>query len=130
MSEIEITNQLLVGANASYSFRVGQVGKRWVGFAFGGGMIFFFPAISEGHQLGILDKDKATRLTGAIAEDENSGYGGIDRWSVPEELRGKPDDFRCKVCDEVGCSADHSQDDFDEYPYAEAPGDSDEGEEE
>ncbi len=73
-------------------------------------MLFMFPEIAENFTMGILDRERAIRMTGAIAEDPESGYGGVDRWFVGEELRGKPDDFRCEMCERVGCDGIGCQD--------------------
>jgi hypothetical protein len=86
-----------------YRFAVGKISGRWVGFADSDVGAFIFPTISEGHLCGISDRDRAIRLTGAIAQSFEHGYGGVDRWFVGEDLRGKPEDFRCAKCEEIGC---------------------------
>lgn len=104
---INIVNITIVGSNAhGYEFGVGQVAGRWVGFAKGGGGLFFFSEICEGVQLGTPDRDLAIRMTGACAQDPARGYGGIDTWKVPKALRGRPEDFICPGCGEVCCAGD------------------------
>jgi len=104
---IEIEDALLVGENELSKFLVGRVEGRWMGFALQGpkgqGGMFVFTELHEGTQLGLLDRERAIRLTGAVACDPEAMYGGIDRWHVPAELRGRPDDFRCVLCSQVGC---------------------------
>lgn len=121
MSTIQVEDAFKVGENDhGYYFGVGRVGGRWVGFAVGdagesGQMMFLLPGISEDYHLGLLDRDRAIRMTGAIAQSPEHGYGGISRWFVEESLRGKPEDFRCEDCQEVGCSGDCSYDAPDYY---------------
>jgi len=109
---MEIEEAFLIGENDhGYKFAVGKIGERWFGFAEGAlengdKMIFFFPGIGENYQLGLLDRNLVIKITGAIAESDEHGYGGIARWFVPEELRGKPEDFTCEHCDSVGCRGD------------------------
>ena len=106
---IQIEQTLLIGENDhGYQFCVGLVGDRWCGFAVGqldGGDqgVWFFPAVAEGFVMGLTDRDAAIRLTGAIASDPESAFGGVTRWYVDEPLRGAPEDFRCQFCGEVGC---------------------------
>ena len=108
--QLEIGNILQVGENdIGYRFAVGTIpdeggGVRWIGFADSDVGAFIFPAICEGHMMGTKDRDRAIKLTGAIAQSFEHGYGGVDRWFVPEELRGKPEDFRCQHCEMVGCN--------------------------
>jgi hypothetical protein len=75
MSEtLNITNYIKVGENNyGYAFWVGLLDRRWVGFAvgdIGGGNrgLFFLPGIEEDCYLGISDRDKCIRMTGAIAQ--------------------------------------------------------------
>ena len=140
MHQIEITDTVAIGHNdRGYYFWVGQVGSRWIGFAsespevlrakraFGAdglgvdpSMLFLFPEVSDGYDMGLRDRDKAIRLTGAVAQAPESAYGGIDHWHVPEALRGQPDDFRCAWCDRVGCDGVACQEDgFNYDPFAE-----------
>lgn len=35
--------------------------------------------------------------------DNEWGYGPVQRWFVHQDLRGRPEDFRCAECEEVGC---------------------------
>jgi len=113
MSGLELTDILKIGENDhGYSFAVGKLGGRWVGFAVGDlgegkqGM-FFLPGISEEYELGLTDRELAIRMTGAVAQSPEHGYGGIERWFVVEELRGRPEDFQCAECGEIACSGDH-----------------------
>lgn len=116
---MEITDRLEVGENDhGYKFAVGKLGGRWIGFADGdlGNSergLFFFPGICEGYMLGITDRDRAIKLTGAIAQSFEHGYGGIARWFVPDKLRGRPEDFTCEHCGEVGCSGECRNRDFE-----------------
>lgn len=113
MSESGITEVLKIGDNShGYWFGVGKYGSRWVGFAVsvvgeGRTGIFFLPGISEDYQLGLSDREKCIRMTGAVAQSPEHGYGGIERWYIGEELRGTPEEFRCAECGEFGCSGDH-----------------------
>jgi hypothetical protein len=68
------------------------------------GYMHVFAEVSEGVELGMQDKTMAILLTGALAEDPEHGFGGIDEWLVPEDLRGEPKDFRCDRCGDVGCA--------------------------
>ncbi len=119
MSELELKNPVKVGKNESYVFAVAQLeNDRWIGFAKGGGMIFLFAEISDGFELGILDRDRAILLTGAIAQDPEGSYGGIKEWLVAEELRGDPEKFLCDQCGRVGCQGRCDGDDWsDGGPY-------------
>ena len=45
-------------------------------------------------------------LTGAVAQDPESSYGGVERWFVPPALRGNPEELRCQYCGGVGCSGE------------------------
>lgn len=124
----------IIGENDyGYRFGVGRLDTRWIGFALGSqyaeqvraaleseglpvepGMLFTFPEICEDFQLGIFDRRRCVLLTGALAQDPEKGYGGIEHWHVPEELRGKPDDFRCPHCDRIGCDGrECGEDHFD-----------------
>lgn len=104
-----------VGCNDhGYTFFVGRLKDRWVGFALGTvqrpqgetGAMFIFPEVAEQFVLGLPDRDAAIRMTGAIAQDPESGYGGISKWLQPKELRGDPAKFRCPQCGRVGCQGD------------------------
>lgn len=106
MTKIKLEEPLKVGSNSVYVFAVGKLEGRWVGFAQTEKGIFIFPQITQGHRLGLPDRDRAILLTGAIAQDYESAYGGIEEWSVPVELRGDPDALRCRDCDTIGCDGD------------------------
>jgi hypothetical protein len=120
--QIQITEMEKIGENDhGYWFGVGRLGSRWVGFAMGdledgNKMMFLLPGISESYQMGVAERGQAILLTGAIAQDFEHGYGGIARWFIPEELRGKPDDFRCDDCHSVGCAGDCIEMDFFDEP--------------
>jgi hypothetical protein len=107
----------MIGRNEQYGFGVGQIGKRWVGFAVGHTdeekMLFFFPEIMEEFQMGVMDKEDAIKKAGAIAQDEEKGYGGIEEWYVEERLQADPEEFRCLICGVVlcgGCEEDEDDD--------------------
>jgi len=128
---LEIHDILLIGENDyGWEFAVGRIGERWLGFARDGafsqhvrqafaseglavepGYMHLFPEVAEGVEIGLPDKERAILLTGALAQDPEQPFGGIDRWHVPEEQRGKPDDFRCPNCDRVGCDQKECQED-------------------
>lgn len=117
-NQIQITDRLDIGENDhGYKFAVGKIGDRWVGFADGklddgNRMFFLFPEISEDYQMGLTDRDGVIKLTGAIAQSVEHGYGGIARWFIPEELRGDPKDFTCERCESVGCRGGCEQEDY------------------
>lgn len=121
MMSLDIKNTIPIGKNSQYLFGIGQIKDRWVGFAEGGGALFMFPQISQGHVLGLTDRDKMIRLTGAIAQDVGSGYGGIETWYVPLYLQGNPEHYRCKDCQEVGCEGSCQGEEWsgEELPFAE-----------
>jgi hypothetical protein len=73
-------------------------------------MVLIFFEVADGYDLGLLDRDRAIRMTGAVAQDVEASYGGVDRWFVAEALRGKPEDFRCAHCERVGCNGRECQD--------------------
>jgi hypothetical protein len=124
-----------VAANEHYTFCVARLEGKWVGFATVSkrtlamrrafaeqGLpptekigLFFFAEISDGDALGIEDRAKAILLTGAIAQDPESAYGGVDEWMVANELRGNPDDYRCANCGHVACDRDGCAVDYDCY---------------
>lgn len=115
---IPFSETLMIGDNdVGYKFGVGLAGDRWLGFALGdlpGGdkMLFVMPNVSEGFDLGLKDRDQAILMTGAIAQDPESAFGGITRWFVQADLRGDPNTIaRCPRCGEIGCQDDH--DDFE-----------------
>lgn len=120
--QLDLTDVFFIGENDAYRFGIGRLGDRWVGFAQEGqasersrrafrsegmdvapGMLFFFPEVSEGFELGVADRQHAILLTGALAQDPENCYGGVEKWHVPEGLRGDPENFRCQHCDRVGC---------------------------
>lgn len=121
MSQIQITDRFDIGENDhGYKFAVGKIGERWVGFADGAlengdRMYFMFPAISEDYQMGLTDRDLVIKMTGAIAQSVEHGYGGVARWFVPEDLRGKPEDFTCEHCESVGCRGTCESEDYFGY---------------
>jgi hypothetical protein len=112
---IKFEDSLLVGRNShGYTFGVGRVGRYWLGYAIGGGMIFILPGIDTGAQLGLLDVNEAMLRVGAIAQDPAHAYGGIEEWFVAESLRGDPEAYRCGKCGEVCCGGDCDRDDFED----------------
>jgi len=110
--DLELTNTLVVAENDhGYQFCVAQNADRWIGFAAGElddgrRMMFVFPNVADGIRLGLEDRDEAIRLTTAIAAAPENGYGGIARYFVDEDLLGRPEQYRCENCDEVGCLGD------------------------
>lgn len=112
MNETDIGNILKIGENdQGYYFAVGKIHGRWFGFAVGDldheqTGVWILPGMGEGHELGVKNRAQAIKLTGAIAQSGEHGYGGISRWFVPEELRGKPEDLVCNGCGSVGCPGD------------------------
>lgn len=115
---IQITDRFDIGENDhGYKFAVGKIVNRWVGFADGelenGDRLFLiFPAISENYQMGLTDRELVIKLTGAIAQSGEHGYGGIARWFIPQELRGDPKEFTCENCESVGCQGSCENDDY------------------
>jgi hypothetical protein len=102
--DAELLDPLVIGDNdLGYTFVVGRLDDRWLGGAIGAGMLFVFPEITVGCYLGVSDRETAIRMTSAIAQDPEHGYGGITRWRVDPRLRAAPDDFRCRHCGEVCC---------------------------
>lgn len=114
---LELDDLAVIAENAAYRFAVGRVGRRWLGGAVsvarveGERMLFVFPNVAEGDRLGLRDRVRAVRLTAAIAQDPESGYGGVTRWHVAPDLRGRPDEFRCPDCGMVGCAGRCSEED-------------------
>lgn len=113
----------VIAENAHYLFLIARSGKRWLGFSapkrspaeqafqnegleVSPQMFLILSDVSDGCTLGVLDKQRAILLTGALAQDPEQGYGGIDRWHVPSELQGRPEDFRCRKCERIGCDGD------------------------
>lgn len=86
---VDITNAEVIGENSmGYRFTIGQLSDgSWIGFAASDYGAFFFPEIATGHQMGVADRDTAIGLTIAKAQDEESGYGGIETWHIPENQR-------------------------------------------
>jgi len=102
--ELVLEDALPIGENEiGYSFLVARIGDRWIGFADSSVGMFLLPGVREGQYIGVKDKKEAILLSGAIAQSIEHGYGGVDEWFVPEDLRGKPEDYRCKTCSEIGC---------------------------
>jgi hypothetical protein len=121
MSEIKMTDRLDIGENdQGYKFAIAKIGERWVGFADGAlengdRIIFMFPHISEDYRMGLTDRDLVIKMTGAIAQANEHGYGGVARWFVPEDLRGRPEDFTCEYCESVGCRGTCESEDYFGY---------------
>lgn len=127
---LNMSDYLTVAENASYWFCIASIGERWVGLAapkrspaeaaFADEGLEVTPQllmlldISDGFELGVTDRRRAILLTGALAQDPENAYGGIDTWHVAPELRGHPDDFRCRHCDRVGCGGGDCQEQYQE----------------
>lgn len=84
-AEINIEEAHLWGRNEFYDFYIGRVGDRWAGFAVGvidetQRMAFMLPGVSEGFNVGCVDREEAFRLTVAIILDGAGGYGPVDEW--------------------------------------------------
>lgn len=120
---LEICDALIVADNnCGYQFCVGRLGSRWVGYAVGATddgerMLFLFSEICEGHVMGIMSLEEAIRMTGALAQDPEQAYGGVDRWYVHDRLQASPDDYRCDHCDRVGCDGTECREVDDAYYY-------------
>lgn len=107
---ISLDKQIIIGTNRhGFTFAVGRAGERWIGYAFSGSDGVGFDGVCEDGQKGMRDRDEAIRRTSACACDPLYGYG-VDKWMIPEELRGNPEDYRCGVCREVCCGEDHGSD--------------------
>lgn len=126
---LELSDLFIIAENDLYRFGVGCCNGRWLGFALEGefsrrvkqafaaeGMAvdphctFVFPEVADNFELGMTDRDKAILLTGALAQDLENGYGGVEKWHVPPNLRGDPEKFRCGHCERVGCDGRECQD--------------------
>jgi hypothetical protein len=122
MMSLNIEAFEFIGHNCRWCFAIAKNGDRWLGVAIEGWELtmvmearasegltikslwmHIFPHVSDGSQLGMKDKKIAILLTGALAQEDEQGFGGIDEWLVPEDMRGDPDKFRCKQCGTVGC---------------------------
>jgi len=120
---LSIDEMVQVGCNGDWLFGVGRASGRWIGFALGVDLItgptgatrfmHVFSEVSERYQLGLVDRDQAIRLVGALAEDEEGGFGRVAEWFVPPELRGDPETFRCRSCGCVGCDGTDCTDDYE-----------------
>jgi hypothetical protein len=115
---VEIQDITILGTNKyGYAFCVGRAEERWVGFAHGRtkdgqSMLFMLSEVSEDYQFGLPDRDRAIRLTVAVAQDPSKSYGGIDEWRIEPIPASDAEEFRCKVCAEIGCAGD-CYNDFD-----------------
>ena len=116
---MKIDDVSLIASNRhGYGFYVGRIADRWIGFATElnpqqRSGLFVFAEVSEGVLLGVCDRDRAILVTSAVAQSVEHGYGGVDEWKVAEPLRGKPEDFRCKQCDELFCKGECLDFDFE-----------------
>ena len=104
---IQIAESLKIGENDyGYESGVCWFGNRWHGFALGSSgnekMLFLLPECEDDRKT-----DRLIKLTGAVAQSYERGYGGIQRWFVEESLRGKPEDFMCEECGSVGCTPEY-----------------------
>jgi len=131
---LELRNITIIAENDhGWRFGVAQVGDRWVGIGLESahavearaafrseglpvepGFVNIFSEVSEGHELGLVDRDAAILLTGAAAQDPEACFGGIDRWFVPAELRGDPEQYRCANCDAIGGDCQCASGDFND----------------
>lgn len=99
--EAGLTEVTIIGENDhGYRFGVGRRGAAWAAFAIGKTgdddfMVWFFPDLPDRYA---NDRATAIKLAGAFPQDPESAYGGVGRWFVAEELRGKPENFRCSDC--------------------------------
>lgn len=107
--DIELKEEVWIARTAHYCWGVGRVGQRWIGFAVGPlirdveRVLFAIPEISEGVMLGIEDLNRAVRMTSAYAASEESDFGLVTEWLIPEEDRGDPEDYRCDGCGQLFC---------------------------
>lgn len=121
-NSIYFKEMLLLAFSDHWEFCVGRVGARWLGFAMGRigpnrNFINIFHQVAEGHQLGLPDRDHAIRLTTALIEADVECMGAVTFWITSPELRGRPEDFTCAHCGEVGCDGADCQDSGpDDYP--------------
>ena len=138
---LKIESFEFVGRNEHWQFAVAKVGDRWLGVALEGKFtrqardafqaqglpvpddyMHVFAKVSDGFELGMKDKNRAMLLVGAIAQDPEQGFGGVDEWLVPEELRGDPEKFRCLKCGEVGCNGTECEDEFGDTDLSDVEG--------
>lgn len=104
----DLTDVTIIGENDhGYRFAVGKRGHEWQALAIGKTedetIGFFFPNLCENRFFRDDPRETAILFAGAFAQDPENMYGGISRWFVPENLRGKPEDFRCPDCGSYDC---------------------------
>lgn len=145
MTPITLDEVLIIAENdCGWRFGVGRLGSagrcRWIGFATESAQaqdarrafaseglptepagLLLFHEVAQGVELGVADRERAILLTGALARDIDSAYGGVDRWLVPPELRGDPEQFRCRSCDRVGCDGRECLDLFGDWDGEDGP---------
>lgn len=139
--DLKIEDLEVIARNDKWEFAVGRNGDRWLGVAMEGQFsrevksafasqglsvhpvyTHIFSEVSEGCELGMQDKTVAMLLVGAMAQCNSYGFGGIKEWLVQEELRGKPEDFTCEKCGDVGCDGTACCDDCGPDFYSEDEG--------
>ena len=121
---IQIDQCFMIARNAYYSFIVGLFDGRWIGLARSempgiGGVFVFAEVFDEPGLLGLADRREAIRMTAAIATDIGHGYGPVIEWFIPKELQASPDDYRCTVCESIGCDGscqDLAEEMGEDYP--------------
>jgi|GEM_PF-6480538 len=100
----ELGQAIKIGENDHYWFGVAQCEGDWVGFAEGAGLgLFILPMPQMSESWRRLDLETVIRFTGAFVQCPEQGYGGIDRWFVPEDLRVDPKAYRCADCGSITC---------------------------
>lgn len=131
-----------IGRNDSWQFAVAKAGDRWLGVALEGqatraaraafaseglphtqGYMHVFAEVSQGYGLGMTDKCQAMLLVGALAQDPEQSFGGIDEWLVPEDMRGRPEMFVCERCGAVLCLGRECEDEDGADNYQNDEGD-------
>jgi hypothetical protein len=132
MIEVGFQEVLKVGENDyGYWFGVGFMFGCWYGFAVGKDSagdetMLFLPGCDGANDFpesgecdGEAVKVEIIKRVGAVAQSFEHGYGGVARWFVGEDVRGRPEDYVCSQCGSVLCSEmnNHSiYPDFEEEP--------------
>jgi hypothetical protein len=107
MIDLHMTEYVEIGYNDQYVFAIGLIGVRWCGFAQSRvGHIFIFAQISDGYELGLLDRDAAMKMTAAWLQWGDGSYGHIDHWYIKPEYTGRREDYLCLHCREPFCEDD------------------------
>lgn len=122
------TDIVAIGENRhGYTFCAGKLACAWYGIAIGKinekeHMAFILPGCSEDeidHLLPEISEDSDVRSliirrVGAVAFFGEHGYGGIENWLVPENLRGTIEEFLCAECESVSCTPESHNDYYGE----------------